>query len=76
MSIAEKVKEICCNQFAVHDSYDVNGDFIEHFDADSIDLLELVYELEETFDVEIDDSVAIDWDTPQDIINFLNKVLN
>ncbi|MBG99252.1 MAG: acyl carrier protein [Solibacterales bacterium] len=59
MDIAEKVKEIICEQLSVEES-EVTDDasFVETLNADSLDIVELIMAFEEAFDIEIPDEQA------------------
>jgi acyl carrier protein len=39
--------------------------------ADSLDQIEMLMDIEETFDIEVDDDTAMGWKTCQDVINYL-----
>ncbi len=49
---------------------------IEDFNADSLDMVEIIMALEDEFDVEIPDEVAEEFTTIQDIIDFLEEQQN
>ena len=59
IDIAEKVKEIICEQLSVEES-EVTDDasFVETLNADSLDIVELIMAFEEAFDIEIPDEQA------------------
>ena len=59
MDIAEKEKEIICEQLSVEES-EVTDDasFVETLNADSLDIVELIMAFEEAFDIEIPDEQA------------------
>ena len=51
----------------------VNASFIDDLGADSLDIVELVMTLEETFDIEIPDDDAEKMQTINDAISYLKE---
>ena len=49
-----------------------NSSFIEDLGADSLDIVELVMQMEEEFEVEIPDEEAENIKTVQDAVNYIN----
>ena len=59
MSVEQRVIEIVCEHLAVgKEKVTRNTSFIEDIGADSLDIVELVMELEEEFDIQIPDDQA------------------
>ena len=59
MSVEQKVIEIVCEHLAVNkEQVTRNTNFIEDIGADSLDIVELIMELEEEFDIQIPDDQA------------------
>ena len=59
MSVEQRVIEIVCEHLAVNkETVTRNTAFIEDIGADSLDIVELVMELEEEFDIQIPDDQA------------------
>jgi acyl carrier protein len=59
MDVEQKVKQIICEQLSVEES-EVTRDasFVEHLNADSLDIVELIMAFEEAFNIEIPDEDA------------------
>ena len=73
--IFKKVAEVVAEQLSVELSeIKLESNFIEDLGADSLDTVELLMALEETFDCEIDESVASSLVTVQDIVNYVNEL--
>lgn len=73
--IFKKVAEVVSEQLSVELSeIKLESNFIEDLGADSLDTVELLMALEETFDCEIDESVASSLVTVQDIVNYVNEL--
>lgn len=77
--IKNKVIEIVVSQFSGYygsdidiNSISINSTFKEVDKSfDDLDLIEIVMEVEDTFDLSIDDNVADLWETVNDIINYV-----
>lgn len=76
--IENKIKEIIACQFSVFgkrvdkNSIQINSTFKEIDKSfDDLDLVEITMEVEDTFDLSIDDNVADLWKTVNDIINYV-----
>lgn len=73
-SVLEKLKGIVVERLGV-DAGDVTleASFTEDLGADSLDVVELVMELEDAFDVEITDEDAEKLKTVQDVITYIEN---
>jgi acyl carrier protein len=72
MELFNKVAEVVAEQLEIEvDSIKPESKFTEDLGADSLDVVELVMALEETFDIEIPDEAAEGIKTVQDAINFI-----
>ena len=73
-AVEEKVKQIIVDQLGVEPA-DVTptASFVDDLGADSLDRVELVMALEETFDVEIPDDDAEKIATVQNAIDYIQK---
>ncbi|MSP71067.1 MAG: acyl carrier protein [Myxococcales bacterium] len=75
-SIEERVKQIIVEQLDVsEDEITPEASFVDDLGADSLDIVELVMAMEETFDVEIPDEEAENLRTVQDAINYIQEHL-
>jgi len=74
--IFERVKHIVSQQFDVaEEEIELDTDFREDLEADSLDLVELVMELEDEFETEVDDSEIEDIVTVEDAVEYIkNKI--
>jgi acyl carrier protein len=77
MSIENKVREIIAKQLEV-DVKDVTNEasFLEELGADSLDVVELIMEMEEKFGIQIPDEDAEKIKTVQDAIDYIKKKTN
>lgn len=72
MDIFEKVKEIIVEKLKVApERVTLEADFKKDFEADSIDLFELVMAVEDAFEVELDDDAVVGVETVGDVVRFL-----
>lgn len=73
-AVEEKVKQIIVDQLGVEASDVTAGaSFVDDLGADSLDRVELVMALEETFGVEIPDEDAEKISTVQDAVDYIQK---
>lgn len=76
VDIAEKIKEIICEQLDVSEEDVVlKASFVDDLGADSLDQVELIMAMEEEFEISISDEDAEKIATVEDAINFIKKAL-
>ena len=74
METFEKVAEITAEQLGVDEStITPDSSFINDFEADSLDLVELMMALEEEYDIEIPDEEAEKISTVGEEVDYINK---
>ena len=72
-TIEQKVKGIIAENLGVaEEEIKLSSSFIEDLGADSLDIVELVMQMEEEFEVEIPDEEAENIKCVQDAINYVN----
>jgi acyl carrier protein len=72
--VFDRVKEIIVEQLDVEESQiTMEASFRDDLEADSLDVVELVMELEDEFDLEIADEEAENINTVGDAVNFINS---
>ncbi len=77
MDVFEKVKELIVSELSVDGSQVTEkARFIEDLGADSIDTVELIMKLEESFEVDIPDEDAGNLKTVGDAVEYLKSKLN
>lgn len=70
--IFDKIKEIVVEQLGVNaEDVKLETRFIEDLDADSLDLFQVIMELEDAFDVKVEDVENIK--TVSDAVSFIEK---
>nr|YP_009504646.1 acyl carrier protein [Cyanophora biloba]AWW13849.1 acyl carrier protein [Cyanophora biloba] len=69
--VSEIVQNILCEQISIEKT-DLNPDLYiyEDLKIDSLDLVEIIKQIEETFDIKIDDSKILYMNTLQEFIDF------
>lgn len=73
-SIEEKLKEIVIKQFGEgENTVTLESSFVNDLGADSLDIVELVMELEDEFDVSIPDEDAEKMKTVGDAVKYINE---
>jgi len=74
MELFNDIKEVVAEQLDVDaDTINIDSNFTDDLQADSLDVVELVMALEEKFDIEIPDEQAEAIKTVQDVINFIEN---
>lgn len=74
METFEKVAEITAEQLGVDEStITPDSSFINDFEADSLDLVELMMALEEEYDIEIPDEEAEKISTVGEAVDYINQ---
>jgi acyl carrier protein len=72
-TIESQVKSIIADQLGVgEDEIKNESSFIEDLGADSLDIVELLMEMEEKFDIEIPEDDAANIKTVGDAVNYIN----
>ena len=73
-SVEERVIEIVCENLGVNkEQVQRQTSFVEDMGADSLDVVELVMQFEEAFDLEIPDEDAEKIKTVKDAIDYIEK---
>ncbi len=73
-SIEEKLKEMIIKQFGESENtVTLESSFVNDLGADSLDIVELVMELEDEFDVNIPDEEAQKMQTVSDAVKYINE---
>jgi acyl carrier protein len=76
VSVEQRVIEIVCEHLAVNkETVTRNTSFIEDIGADSLDIVELVMELEEEFDIQIPDDQAEKIKTVGEAIDYIENAV-
>jgi acyl carrier protein len=74
MSLEARVTDLIVEQLGISKEEAVmNASFIDDLGADSLDIVELVMTLEETFDIEIPDDDAEKMQTIADAVGYLRE---
>jgi len=72
--IFEKVKEIVVNQLGVsEEQVTLEANFIDDLSADSLDIVEIVMGIEETFGIEVADDAAEKIVTVGDVVSYIKN---
>ncbi|MBR0491518.1 MAG: acyl carrier protein [Clostridia bacterium] len=72
--IFEKLKEIIVNQLGVEaEQVKMKSTFVDDLSADSLDIVELVMNIEEEFEMEIPDEAAEKIVTVEDVVNYIEE---
>ncbi len=73
-SIEERLKDIIIKQLSVGERpVTLESSFVNDLDADSLDIVEFVMELEDEFDVNIPDEDAQKMQTVGDAVNYIKE---
>ena len=70
-----KIKEILADQLDIElEDIKDNSDIQEDLEADSLDVMDIMTEIEDEFDIEVDDEAIEELRTPQKIADYIAKV--
>ena len=70
--VFEKVREILCDQLDVEeDQVTMESNIADDLGADSLDIVEALMELEQTFSISVPDEEIVKFRTPKDILNYI-----
>lgn len=75
--VFEKLRKLMADQFSVEeDVITMDTNFVEDLDADSIDLMELMMAVEETFDIgEVEENALESLKTVGDVVGYISDRL-
>ncbi|MBC5581301.1 acyl carrier protein [Anaerofilum sp. BX8] len=72
--VFEKVREILCDQLDLEeDKVTMDSDIVEDFEADSLDVVDLVMSLEDEFSIEIPDEEIENIKTVGDVVRYIEE---
>jgi acyl carrier protein len=74
--VFEKVKKILSEQLEIEeDKITIDSDLVEDLKADSLDIVELIMDLEQEFDLEIPDEDLPKVNTVRDVVEYIENKL-
>ena len=72
--VFEKVRESLCDQLDLEeDKVTMDSDIVEDFEADSLDVVDLVMSLEDEFGIEIPDEEIENIKTVGDVVRYIEE---
>ena len=72
--VFERVREIICSQLDLdEDRVTMDSDILEDFEADSLDLVDLVMGLEDEFGIEVPDDQVENFHTVGDVVRYIEE---
>ncbi|MDD3428556.1 MAG: acyl carrier protein [Oscillospiraceae bacterium] len=72
--IFDRIKEILCEQLDLEeDKITMESDIIEDFEADSLDIVDLIMSIEEEFNVEVPDEDIENFKTVGDVVRYIEE---
>ena len=73
----EKVREVISEQMGIDgDDIKMETSFIKDLHADSLDILQIINDLEEAFGMEFTDNNSENYKTVADVVNYIKKALS
>jgi acyl carrier protein len=75
--IFEKVKSVLAQQLKIKDADKITMDsnIITDFNADSIDIIEMLMELEDTYNISVPSEKALEMKTVKDVVEFIQSAV-
>ena len=72
--VFEKVREILCDQLDLEEEkVTMDSDIVEDFEADSLDVVDLLMSLEDEFNIEIPDEEIENIKTVGDVVRYIEE---
>ena len=72
--VFERIREIICDQLDLdEDKVTTESDIVEDFDADSLDVVDLVMSLEDEFGLEVPDEQIENFRTVGDVVRYIEE---
>ncbi|MBE6888243.1 MAG: acyl carrier protein [Ruminococcaceae bacterium] len=72
--VFEKLKKIICEQLEVEeDQVTMESNIMDDFDADSLDLVDIVMSVEDEFEVEVPEDAVEKMKTVGDVVKFIEE---
>ncbi|MBQ7283522.1 MAG: acyl carrier protein [Oscillospiraceae bacterium] len=72
--VFEKLREIICDQLEVSEELvTMDSNLVDDFDADSLDLVDLVMSIEDEFNIEVPEDAVEKMKTVGDVVNFIEE---
>ena len=72
--IIEKLFDIVCNGLDLDaDEISLDADLLEDFDADSLDMVDLIMDVEDEFGVEVPDEILDKLVTVKDVVDYIEE---
>lgn len=72
--VFERIREIICDQFDLEeDKVTMDSDIMEDFEADSLDVVDLVMSIEDEFGLEVPDDQIENFRTVGDVVRYIEE---
>ena len=72
--VFERIREIICDQLdLVEDKVTMDSDIMEDFEADSLDVVDLVMSIEDEFGLEVPDDQIENFRTVGDVVRYIEE---
>lgn len=75
--IFEKVKSVLAQQLKIKDAEKITMDsnIVADFNTDSIDIIEMLMELEDTYNISVPSEKALEMKTVKDVVEFIQSAV-
>lgn len=76
-ALFEKVKQVLAQQLKIKDTDKITmeSNIVADFNADSIDIIEMLMELEDTYNISVPSEKALEMKTVKDVVEFLQSII-
>ena len=72
--VVERIREIICDQLDLEeDKVTMDSDIMEDFEADSLDVVDLVMSIEDEFGLEVPDEQIENFRTVGDVVRYIEE---
>ena len=72
--VFERLREVICDEMEIpYDDFTLDADIREDFDLDSLDMVDIIMDIEDEFSVEISEDILEKLVTVRDVVEYIEE---